>query len=203
LTPATRRRPRRADGPPRGEARRAAILEATLRVIGDEGPGAVTHRRVASEAGLPLASTTYWFASKDELLAEACRLFCERDLARLEEVAATLRDDPGRDLAEALTDLLVGELVEGRATLLAFYALWLEAARRPALRDVAQEYAERYRLAVRDLLAGAGSASPDVDARVLVAVIDGLVADQLAGGPADPAAELRPALARVVTALLG
>jgi len=37
-----------------------------------EGIDAVTHRSVASEAALPLAATTYYFANADELIAEVC-----------------------------------------------------------------------------------------------------------------------------------
>ncbi|WP_414819992.1 TetR/AcrR family transcriptional regulator, partial [Shewanella colwelliana] len=43
-----------------GEARRIAILEATLRLIVKEGIRGVRHRAVASEADVPLASTTYY-----------------------------------------------------------------------------------------------------------------------------------------------
>ena len=56
---------------PRGAARREALLEAVLRIVADVGPDAVTHRRVAEEAQLPLASTTYWFDSKEHLLTAA------------------------------------------------------------------------------------------------------------------------------------
>jgi DNA-binding transcriptional regulator YbjK len=199
LTPAARAAGAR---PPRGEARRALILETTLRILGEEGPAAVTHRRVATEAGLPLAATTYWFASKDELLAEACRLAAERDAARLRKVAGDLRASASPDIAGTLTDLLTAELAETRSMLIAFYALWLEAARRPALREVGDEYTAMYHATVRDILAAAGSASPDVDARVLVAAIDGVVLEQLAAGSPDPAAAMRPVLERVVTALL-
>jgi DNA-binding transcriptional regulator YbjK len=48
---------------PRGAARREALLEAVLRIVAEVGADAVTHRRVAEEAQLPLASTTYWFES--------------------------------------------------------------------------------------------------------------------------------------------
>lgn len=188
--------------PPRGEARRALILEATLRILGDEGPAGVTHRRVAQEAGLPLAATTYWFASKDALLVEACRLASERDAARLRKVAEDLRSDDRRDVAGRLTELLTAELADTRSTLIAFYTLWLEAARRPALREIGDEYAALYHATMREILEAAGSADPDLDARVLVAAIDGVVLEQLASDTRDPAAAMRPVLERVVGALL-
>ena len=69
---------------PRGAARREALLEAVLAIVADVGPDAVTHRRVAEQAQLPLASTTYWFDSKEDLLTAALELAARRDVARLE-----------------------------------------------------------------------------------------------------------------------
>ena len=75
---------------PRGVARRIALLEATLELLAEIGADAVTHRRVAEHAGLPLASTTYWFESKEHLLTEALRYAAERDEARLRIAADAL-----------------------------------------------------------------------------------------------------------------
>jgi DNA-binding transcriptional regulator YbjK len=58
----------------RGERRRREILEAALRVIGRDGVAGLTHRAVADEAGVSLAATTYYFASKADLLREASEL---------------------------------------------------------------------------------------------------------------------------------
>ena len=77
---------------PRGAARREALLEAVLRIVAEVGADAVTHRRVAEVAGLPLASTTYWFDSKEHLLTAALELAAERDIARrLQEFAGRTR----------------------------------------------------------------------------------------------------------------
>src|SRR5687767_5003123 len=58
----------------RGAARRRAIVEAALALLGRGGSGAVTHRAVANEAGVPLAATTYYFATKTELVLDAFAL---------------------------------------------------------------------------------------------------------------------------------
>ena len=71
-------------------SRRDAIVEATLRTIGERGADAVTHRVVAAEAGVPLASTTYYFASKDALVREAFELVIDRSLALVEAHAAEI-----------------------------------------------------------------------------------------------------------------
>src|SRR6516225_3412599 len=69
---------------PRGAARREALLDAVLRVVAEAGVEAVTHRRVAEMARLPLASTTYWFESREHLLTAALERAAERDVQRLE-----------------------------------------------------------------------------------------------------------------------
>ena len=188
--------------PPRGEARRALILEATLRVVAEDGPAAVTHRRVAAEAGLPVAATTYWFASKDELLAEAYRLAADRDMARIRELAALYDARASTDLAGTLTDLLVADLAESRTALLAAYSLWVEAARRPALRPIERDWTHAYVSVVERVLRLAGSPHPATDAVLLVAALDGLLLAQLAGDHPDPATLLRPQLERLVGALV-
>lgn len=194
--------PDAAPRPPRGEARRALILEAALQVVGEEGAGAVTHRRVAAAAGLPLAATTYWFSSKDALLAEAYRLAADRDIARMQALAGTYADAAATDLAGALTDLLVAELAGSRTPLIASYALWIEAARRPELREIEHAWTAAYVDLTRQVLKRAGSPDPVTDAELVVATLDGLLLHQLAAGPGDPAVSLRPAVTRLVGALL-
>ncbi len=191
---------------PRGAARRAHILEAALRIIGATGPDALTHRRVAAEAGVPLAATTYWFASKEELIAEAYALAAARDVARIDEVAGRLERDglsSGRDLARELAALAALELDDERSGLIAGYALCLEAARRPALRSTARAWTEAYLGLAATMLAAAGSARPQEDARLVVGAMDGLLLEQLTRDAPDFAAGvLRPALERLVAALL-
>jgi TetR/AcrR family transcriptional regulator, regulator of biofilm formation and stress response len=72
----------------RAARRRRAILEATLRLIGRRGPEAVTHRAVAAEAEVPLASITYYFGSRDGLLDDALRHVADEEMAALRAAAA-------------------------------------------------------------------------------------------------------------------
>src|SRR3712207_192480 len=91
----------------RGEERRQRILRAALAVIGRLGIGAVTHRSVAEEAGVPLGSLTYWFATKDDLLREALRLFVEEEALRLRRVGAELTGDLApEEIAERFAEVL-------------------------------------------------------------------------------------------------
>ena len=56
---------------PKGERRRYALVSAAADLLCEGGFDAVRHRAVARRAGLPLASTTYYFSSLDDLIAKA------------------------------------------------------------------------------------------------------------------------------------
>jgi DNA-binding transcriptional regulator YbjK len=184
---------------PRGAARREALLEAVLEIVAEVGAEAVTHRRVAEQAQLPLASTTYWFDSKEDLLTAALELAAQRDVARLHELADRLRE---RDPVQAVLDAVLDPLDEPsrRASLMASYALVLEAARRPAMQELARRWTDAYLETVGELLQRAGSARPREDARLILSAADGLLLEQLAAGDAE---DPRPALARLVHILIG
>jgi DNA-binding transcriptional regulator YbjK len=187
---------------PRGAARRESLLDAVLRIVAEVGVDAVTHRRVAEVAELPLASTTYWFESKEHLLTAALQRAAERDIERLR---AFLGETPERALDPV--GLAVGAILgpsensgqSSRGWLLATYALMLEAARRPALRDVTMRWNDAYLEALPPLLAAAGSRHPRSDAGLLLAAVDGLLVEQLASGDAS---DLAPRLRRLADALV-
>jgi DNA-binding transcriptional regulator YbjK len=193
-------KPRPAPARPRGTERRDALLEATLKVIGEGGIDTVTHRNVAQAAHLPLASTTYWFASKDELLEEAFRYAAKRDIESLESRLAPARalSDPVAAISIVLLAPEDHHQTIGRFRAIAAYALWLEAARRPRLRRIARKWTNVYVAAVSELLADAGSSKPD-DAKMLIGAVDGLLLDQLAQHTQQ---DLRPMIERMVKALL-
>ena len=170
-------------------------------IVAEVGADAVTHRRVAEVAGLPLASTTYWFESKEHLLTAALELAAERDTARLLEYGAEMERSDGDPL-----DAIVGAIIEcddgsqaSRGSLIATYALLLEAARRPALRRSRSAGPRPTLLTLGRLLERAGSDDPRADAELLLGAADGLLLEQLASGTVE---DLRPRLRRLATALV-
>jgi DNA-binding transcriptional regulator YbjK len=187
---------------PRGAARREALLDAVLDVVAEVGVDAVTHRRVADHAGLPLASTTYWFDSKEHLLTAALERAAERDSERLR---AFIDDapSPSADPLATVVSAILGPIEEStqscRGWLLATYALMLEAARRPALREITRRWTDAYLEALAPLLAAAGSTHPRSDAGLVLAAADGLLIEQLASGDAS---DLAPRLRRLADALV-
>ncbi|WP_299594729.1 TetR/AcrR family transcriptional regulator [uncultured Microbulbifer sp.] len=57
------------------EIAKAKILNATLNIIADKGLAALSHRSIASTAGVQLAMTTYYFGTIDNILVAAFREF--------------------------------------------------------------------------------------------------------------------------------
>jgi DNA-binding transcriptional regulator YbjK len=183
---------------PKGERRRQALVEAAADLLLEGGFDAVRHRSVATRADLPLASTTYYFESLDDLIAKAVECNGNRDLAvmrsRVDDVTHRRR---GREsTVDLLLDLLVGPALiseDCRERLISRYERFTACARRPELREVQL----RLRAQLDDILTEALRRS-DRDVRQeqlrrLVAVVDGALVTAL--GEHDP--DLR-ALARAM-----
>jgi len=75
---------------PRGAARRDAIVTAAAALVLDVGPAALTHRTIAQRADVPLAATTYYFASLDDLVGAAGTLLAESWATHADRVVETL-----------------------------------------------------------------------------------------------------------------
>ena len=184
----------------KGERRREEILRATLRVIGARGADAVTHRAVAREAGVPLSATTYYFASKEELLEQTLLLAAREETERLERLVLQLAplSLAVEEWAAAVAGQLAADVAEDPAKHLALFELGLEAARTEALREELQNWQDAHlRLAEMGCRA-VGSSEPELDARVVVSALTGLLLEMLASGREDfEEAVLRPALGRL------
>lgn len=78
------------------EIAKAKILKATLDIIASKGLAALSHRSIASAAGVQLAMTTYYFGTMDNILVTAFREFCNS----MEPINADLVRDSDALLAE-------------------------------------------------------------------------------------------------------
>lgn len=168
-------KPRRAKRDPEG--RRRAIVEAAAEVIALEGTRKLTHRRVAQRAGVPLGSTTQYFAGIDELrragLAELARLI-EREY---EEMFRSI-DERGGD-ADAYASEINRYLsnIDQVGSDTAFYCA---AVTDPELRALARD---AIALSVRRSLPYADKPR----AKALTMLVDGAMLETcLLGEPVDP-----------------
>jgi AcrR family transcriptional regulator len=161
------------------EARRAALVEAALRVMVRGGPAAGTTRAIVAEAGMPLASFHYAFASRDELLRELVHRVLGQELT-----AATGSMDAGGGLAGCLRQAAAGYLehLEREADHeQLMLELTLHSLRDPALRPLAQQQYRAYVSAATHLLEQAAELTgarwrrpvPEL-ARLLITLVDGV-----------------------------
>ena len=169
------------------QPRREALVEAALRVLLRDGPRGLSHRAVAAEAGLPLAATTYYFTSKDELLEEALQRIAGAEAARL---AAAADELGGMDLETAAGAVGAKALLAEYDMMLVKFEVYMEAARRPSLRPACEAWIDSFRALAEAVLRAGGVRDPQARARILVAAIDGLMVEHLAtaDGPPDEAA---------------
>ena len=110
----------------KGTARREMILDSVPRVLELHGPSGVTHRSVATEAEVPLAAMTYYFANLDELYVEALRRATAGQAARMSQL--------GRHDIPTLARIVHGWIHSNRAAVIAQYELMFLAMRRESLR---------------------------------------------------------------------
>ena len=90
-----------------------------------------------------------------------------------------------------------------RSLFIGEYELWLEAARRPELRDSARTWCATEQRVLAAALEQLGSSDPATDARLLVAALDGLGEQVLAADdPVGTARRLRPELCRLIERLV-
>ncbi|WP_395242565.1 TetR/AcrR family transcriptional regulator [Agromyces sp. MMS24-K17] len=160
--------------------RRAALVEAAIRVVAREGIAHATTRAIVAEAEMSLASFHYAFESRDELIDEVIRTVVAReqqavvpdaidgdeDLRAILEAGLLrylehLRAEPARELAMLELTLYALRSPERYPLAVMQYARYTELAAE-ALEVAAQAAGARWLLPVRDV------------ARTLVAFTDGL-----------------------------
>lgn len=164
---------------------RERILRCTLELIGREGIGAVTNRRVAATAGVSLGSLTYHFDSQSDLLRESLLLFVGEEVARLEGTAADLRSKRP-DVVEVAREVERAVRESGnRLQQLAELELHLSAARDPALREASRRCFEAYEGVAEAALEMLEVPEPAQRAHAVVALMYGLALRRFASGDAE------------------
>lgn len=174
---------------------------AAARLLIDEGPAAVTHRRVADAAGVPAGSANYYFPAKAQLYAEAVR------------AAEEIRGTGALQLAQELARRKRSEYVTAGLLIETFYAPGLRpdvvttrlepmlaAHRDPELRAIMLSSRTRLLQALRIVLEKSGypdvAAGQDVD--LLAQSIDASLLRAGLSGEEDPVAVAASSVARLL-----
>jgi DNA-binding transcriptional regulator YbjK len=122
------------------EARRREIVTAAAELIVEVGAEAVTHRKVAARAGVPLGATTQYFDTLDDLRSAAFRALAEEVDARLDGVRQTIAD---RGDSPAVIAALVFESLDDHHAVQADRAVVTAAVHDPRLRELARHLSDR------------------------------------------------------------
>jgi TetR/AcrR family transcriptional regulator, regulator of biofilm formation and stress response len=158
------------------------ILDATMAIIGEDGLQAVTHRAVASQAGVSLGAISHHFPTREELLRSTLRHAAAVEVERLERLALTLqsRAFETREWVHAMSAALGGDLKRNPSRHLAQYELLLACARDPELRELSRAWRDAHLRVSEVGLRAAGSKAPEEHAQLVTAAVTGLLLKQLA-----------------------
>lgn len=189
-------------------ARRTALVQAALRVVARDGVAAATTRRIVAEAGMPLASFHYVFASRDELMAELVDLAVAGEQSDLAPAFDPVPTDLRAAIRSGLEHYFEGVRADPDREA-AMFELTQWALREPGFAPLARRQYERYYEVAERAAADAARLTgvtwsrplPDI-ARLLVTLTDGLTVawlatrdDRAAAATIDFAAEALAALA--------
>lgn len=121
------------------EARRREIVTAAAELIVEIGSDALTHRKVAARAGVPLGATTQYFATLDDLRDAALG-------ALVAEVEAGIEATRRAVVAEGVTPTglarLVHKALEDARAVRADRAVVTAAVHDPRVRDLARRWSD-------------------------------------------------------------
>ena len=128
----------------RGDRTRAALLEASMELIARDGVASATQRSVAAAAGASLASTTYHFGTRAELLVATLEHAAELAVAEIDGLAARVRSKD-LDPVDACLGYIARQRSGQSATAIVVFELALAAAREPRLRAANTAFLESLR----------------------------------------------------------
>jgi DNA-binding transcriptional regulator YbjK len=161
-------------------------VSAAAELLAEGGFEAVRHRAVAQRAGLPLASTTYYFSSLDDLIARAVEHIAMIEVAQLRaRVNALSRRRRGPETtAEVLVELLVGDLSDQTLVeqLISRYERNIACTRLPALQETMRRSLRQRADAVSEAIDRSGRAVRIELICTLICAVDGSVVSALVEG---------------------
>lgn len=123
---------------PNDPQRRERILQATLDTIAEHGINAVTHRKIATCAGVPLGSMTYYFDGMESLLEEAFVWFTQQMSCQYRDYFAGVSDP--EMACEAIATLIYSSEVTTPRNMELMYQLYASMNRSTALKTVMQDW---------------------------------------------------------------
>ena len=157
---------------------RDRVIAATLNLITHEGVDAVTHRRVASLAGVSPGTTTHHFAGRAELLRESFLAYLEQ----MDELMSNRMRDPNITPMQAVRAGLIGLITKefnNLPMLRAEYELLLAASSDNILAEAVKAWEAKAGWLLATELEQAGVQSPTESALTLINFTRGFELERL------------------------
>lgn len=167
-------RPTRSDG----EDCRRSLVDAARSIAAADGFSKVSTRQVARAAGVSPGLAFHYFATRDDLVAEAFETAANEDLQMVRDVVGTF-DDPLEQLW-ALLQVYAPLTPSNRRSYLMWLDAWAEALRNPKLRAATQRVTASWEQMVTEIVAAGCECGtfrhpePQHAAWRITAAIDGL-----------------------------
>ncbi len=160
------------------EYRRQLLIEGTIKSMAERGVGGTTVRSICADAGSSRGLIGHYYASKEELVAEAFRQLFTRVSRSVMEGQTRVSGTAG-DRLRAIPRLVFSPPVYTEFNRHAFLAFWHEIRFNPAVREANRELYLDYTRRTQALFAQAGlEGKMEIDHRSaaigLIALIDGL-----------------------------
>lgn len=189
------------------DARKTAVLNATLQQIAERGLDSVRIKDVAVTAGCSTGQVQYYFDSRESMLLAAIRMHSDQVVQRIAH-AYSEHDTPRRSLQRLVESYLYTDSLIFRG------ALWLELTaasfREKKFRDSARHvYDSWLRVVTRVIRRGVeeGDFTPEMGveeaSEAVLAVIDGFEVALLSSGRHSDPKKLEPLITQSIRALLG
>ena len=166
----------------RSERTRRAIVQAVLEIMAEQGVAGLTHRLVAERSGASLAATTYYFASKTDMIAEASNELLRDYLGAFEQIVDSAAGGGAHAFRRFVAELAAQAMGEYRAPTLAWSEIILEGARHPEGRALARIWFGRMIVVWRRAAKVFGLAEPEAAARSGMDLVMGALFHGLALG---------------------
>jgi AcrR family transcriptional regulator len=162
----------------KGLGRAQAILQAGRHLLANEGYAGLSMRRVALEAGMTLSNVQHYYGSKELLLEALLLTTMDEFQARMDRIAAEMRDRPRLDQFLSTADMFLEQITDP-VTHALFFEIWALASRNPFASRLMDLMMERERKTVYHLIRGLNPAISDEEtmqrAILMVAQIEGLM----------------------------
>ena len=158
----------------RSAQRQKLIADAAISIIARDGLANVTHRRVADHAGVSLAATTYYYATKADIIAVASARLLQSYVEAFSRFAARHREAAAISFRDFVIKVVINFTGKHRLDTIAWCEIILDGARHPETRALARTWFARLFEVWGEMARVLAADEPEIAARSAIDMVIGL-----------------------------